>query len=143
MYKDGKEDNVSPQGDLKNQVAGRIKEFRSQIGLSVLEMATLLDKGAPAIYAIEQGRVFPQLDDLALLQDRFGLDLNWLISGDGNPTLWNGNTTDLSDNLKGLIAALRADPSNEELANKVDQQLTFTLNELEKLDIVRKIIKST
>ena len=57
--------------------------------------------------------------------------------------LWNGNTTDLSDNLKGLIAALRADPSNEELANKVDQQLTFTLNKLEKLDIVRKIIKST
>ena len=141
MYNSSKEDSTLPTSNFKIQVAERVKSFRKHKGLSVLELSTILEKGTPAVYAIEQGRVFPQLDDLAVLKGHFGLNLNWIISGEGEAVTDYGKDKLSPDGLKGLIADLRMDPSNKELATKVDQQLTLVLDELKMLDKIRKIVQ--
>ncbi|MEL7219830.1 MAG: hypothetical protein AAGJ93_00845 [Bacteroidota bacterium] len=121
---------------MKDQVAERIKAFRKHIGLSVSELSDLLDKGTPAIYAIEQGRVFPQLDDLAILQSQHGLNLNWIISGKGNMVLDElANPVD-SDGIKALVSQLRSDPQNDALAKKIDTQLNLMQKDVDKLEQV-------
>lgn len=128
---------------MKEQVAERIKAFRLHIGLSVSEIAEILGKGTPAIYAIEQGRVFPQLDDLATMQEHYGLNLNWIISGKGNLVLPRGDEEHSPDSLLGLIAALRKDPDNDELAEKVEHQLSIMTERLDKLNKVYEVLQDS
>ena len=128
---------------MKEQVAERIKVFRRHVGLSVADLAAILGKGTPAIYAIEQGRVFPQVDDLATLQESHGLNLNWIVSGKGSPVIPSSKDKHAPESLKELVAALREDPGNDELAIQIDQQLTITLEKLEKLKKVYNVLKDT
>ncbi|MEL6561500.1 MAG: helix-turn-helix transcriptional regulator, partial [Bacteroidota bacterium] len=92
---------------MKKTVAERLKSFRIHVGLNVADFAELLEKGTPAIYAIEQGRVFPQIDDLAKLQRLYGLNLNWIVSGNGNMIL-NENKKDFDKgSIKEMINNLK------------------------------------
>ena len=118
---------------LRKIVAERLKAFRIHVGLSVAEFAEIVEKGTPAIYAIEQGRVFPQVDDLATLQKLYGLNLNWIVSGNGNMIL-NENKNDFTGgDLKSLISSLRADPDNDDLADQIEGQIDMILQNQEKL----------
>jgi len=127
---------------LKDLVAERIKSFRTHIGISVSEIAEILGKGNPAIYAIEQGRVFPQVDDLAKLQELYGLNLNWIVSGNGSMILnEHKKNFEHEGGLKGLIAKLRVEPENDELANEIDNSLEDMLKNHEKLKRVFNLIE--
>ena len=143
MDEGGKEEIVSTEVSFKEQVAKRIKEVRLQLDLSVSEMSAILGKGVPAIYAIEQGRVFPQLDDLAKLQVRFGLNVNWIISGTGQPLPQDVKKRCSPTDLIDLISTLRENPGNEELAQDIHRRLTATVSELQRLNKVRKIVQET
>ena len=99
-----------------------------------------MKKGSPAIYAIEQGRVFPQLDDLATLHNRYGLNINWVISGKGNMILHGQKDSSEPGSLKAMIAQLRTEPENDELARKIDVQLSQVLNDLAKLEHIFNVI---
>ncbi|MGB3468204.1 MAG: helix-turn-helix transcriptional regulator [Cyclobacteriaceae bacterium] len=126
---------------MRNIVAERLKAFRIQVGLSVADFAKIVGKGTPAIYAIEQGRVFPQVDDLATLQQLYGLNLNWIVSGNGNMIL-NENKSDFNGgNLKELINTLRSDPDNDDLADEIEGQIDVILKNQEKLKRVFKLLE--
>lgn len=126
---------------MKTIVAERLKSFRIHVGLNVAEFAKLLEKGTPAIYAIEQGRVFPQIDDLAKLQRLYGLNLNWIVSGNGNMIL-NENKSDFDEgSLKALINNLRTNPDDAELLYKVNSEVDKIIRNNEKLMRVFRLLE--
>lgn len=126
---------------LRKIVAERLKTFRVHVGLSVAEFAKIVEKGTPAIYAIEQGRVFPQVDDLATLQQLYGLNLNWIVSGNGNMILNENKKNFDGGNLKGLISNLRSDPDNDDLMDEIEGQIDVILQNQEKLKRVFKLLE--
>ena len=118
---------------MKKTVAERLKSFRIHVGLNVADFAELLEKGTPAIYAIEQGRVFPQIDDLAKLQRLYGLNLNWIVSGNGNMIL-NENKKDFDKgSIKEMINNLKNNTEDEELLFKVNSEVDKIIRNNEKL----------
>lgn len=118
---------------MKKTVAERLKSFRIHVGLNVADFAELLEKGTPAIYAIEQGRVFPQIDDLAKLQRLYGLNLNWIVSGNGNMIL-NENKKDFDKgSIKEMINNLKNNPEDEELLFKINSEVDKIIRNNEKL----------
>ncbi len=65
-------------------LAQRLKAVRKQVlGLSQDELAAELGLSQPAISMYEKGECSPNADALQKLQARFGIDVNWLLTGRG------------------------------------------------------------
>lgn len=73
-----------PESDPKTPLAVRLREFRRAIGdpdREALSTDLGISKNTLAYY--ERGERTPDADVLRLYSDNFGVDLNWLIAGEG------------------------------------------------------------
>lgn len=61
----------------------RLKELRSALHLSQAELGERLGINASAISQMETGRIRPSLDTLVQLTKHWGVNLHWLITGQG------------------------------------------------------------
>lgn len=68
---------------IKTLMGKRFSEFRNSINLSQAALASQLGESQPTITSIELGRTFPNGSILLKAFNEFGLNLNWLFSGEG------------------------------------------------------------
>jgi len=66
-------------------IGERLKSFRSSVGLSQKEFAQKTDINPSVIQKYEYNINKPTSDILAKLGETFGLNLHWLITGEGEP----------------------------------------------------------
>lgn len=62
----------------------RIKEIRQHYGMKQGDFAAALGIKASAISQMESNRIKPSLDTMLLINQKFGVNLNWLLSGRGD-----------------------------------------------------------
>ncbi|OQC09655.1 MAG: LexA repressor [Candidatus Cloacimonetes bacterium ADurb.Bin088] len=62
----------------------RLKALRKHLKLSQAEIGGVLNVNASAISQMESNRIRPSLDTLGALAREYGVNLHWLITGDGN-----------------------------------------------------------
>jgi DNA-binding XRE family transcriptional regulator len=83
------------ENEESREIGGRLQAFRGILGLSREQLANEIDTPVNTIERIEKGEIrnnilFPYI--LGLKQD-FGLCFNWLISGNGQPFIFQGPKT--------------------------------------------------
>jgi len=61
----------------------RIKQVRGRLGLSQIDFAQSLKVNPSAISQMESNRIRPSLDTLITLSKQHGVNLHWLITGNG------------------------------------------------------------
>lgn len=66
----------------KKEVGGRVLQVRTAAKLNQREFASRLGTGSGRISSIESGENMPGGDFLLRLQQEFGVDLNWLLTGE-------------------------------------------------------------
>ena len=67
----------------RKEVGRRVKKFRIHMDMLQSEMVEFLDMGRANFSRIEKGEIYPGLFTLKTLQDRFGLNPNWIINNTG------------------------------------------------------------
>ena len=68
---------------LKMTIGKRIKKFREEKHITASELAGKLGLPARTIGSYERGEIMPGSKFLALITDKFNLNINWLLSGRG------------------------------------------------------------
>ena len=66
-------------------IGERLKSLRKTLGLSQKEMAKVLGLSLVAYQYYEGGQRKPNLEKLHLLAQKFGVNLHWLLTGEGEP----------------------------------------------------------
>lgn len=66
------------------EIAKRLKEAREKIGKTQVEMAKEFNYSKQIYNNLEQVKRRLQVEEVAFLRNRFNIDPNWLICGDGN-----------------------------------------------------------
>lgn len=61
----------------------RLKAFREHLGLSRKDLATLFERSYQAIKDIEDGKSTIGVEHIKKLSDKYRLNPNWLITGEG------------------------------------------------------------
>jgi hypothetical protein len=69
---------------MKVDIGERLRTFRVLVGAAPGQLARHLNKETSRINAIEKGEEFTDCADLFFLENKYGLNPNWLISGKGN-----------------------------------------------------------
>jgi transcriptional regulator with XRE-family HTH domain len=69
---------------LKSQIGERFRTFRESLRKTQKEVADELDIYQSTVTNIEKGKTFPKISYLTYLYERYGLNQNWLITGDGD-----------------------------------------------------------
>jgi len=67
----------------KKEVGARVKAFRIHLDMTQKEIAEFLDTGRANYSRIEIGHIYPGLFMLKNLQEKFGLNPNWIINKRG------------------------------------------------------------
>ena len=84
-------DFVNPGGkkmkekNKKAELGKRIKDLRTENGLSQKDLADFLGIGRPNLSRIERGYILPVTPYLIKLRDRFNVSIDWLLNGE-SPT---------------------------------------------------------
>ena len=73
--------------NLKKQVGERFKLFRLDKKKAQNVLASELEVHQSTITNIEHGTTFPKVNYLHYFYEKYGLDLNWLVTGDGEKYL--------------------------------------------------------
>lgn len=94
------EQGMSP---CRASLGRRLKSVRLQLGISQRQFAMALDTAPNHIYQIERGRSMPGAKLLRGMRERFGIDINWLLSGDADYVA----TTLLERELEKLVRQFR------------------------------------
>ncbi len=88
----------------------RLKALRKNLGLSQVELGQVLKINASAISQMENNIIRPSLDTLFLLSKHYGVNLHWLITGNG--TMYgalqgaeNGQTTQRLEKIKSFLTS--------------------------------------
>ncbi|GAB6077281.1 helix-turn-helix domain-containing protein [Desulfurobacterium crinifex] len=71
--------------DNKTEIGKRIKELREYLGLSQKEFAEALGIHPLSVSRYELGKSNPSPSILKLIEDKFGVNSEWLKKGKGNP----------------------------------------------------------
>ncbi len=86
----------------------RLKSVRLKLGISQRQFAIALETAPNHIYQIERNHCIPGAKLLRGMREKFGIDINWLLSGEDDYVA----TTLRQQELKSLIRQFqRADPS--------------------------------
>lgn len=75
-------------------VGERLRELRTVLKKKQIEIAKELKLNPSAISQMESGKINPSLDNMQQMWKMYGVDLHWLITGEGNM---------FSDNKKGIV----------------------------------------
>ena len=71
------------QENLNKIIGERFRQVREKIGLKQYELAKQLGCGKANISLIETGAIFPNIAIMNQLKNKFNVNLNFLIAGDG------------------------------------------------------------
>jgi transcriptional regulator with XRE-family HTH domain len=77
------EEQTSTLKNLKQEVGGRFKIFRLDKKKAQYVLASELQVHQSTITNIEKGATFPKVSYLNYFYEKYGLNLNWLVTGDG------------------------------------------------------------
>ena len=73
--------------NTKIEVGLRFKTFRKLLGLSQQSLAKVLGYAQRTISDWERGRLEIPIQVLITLKQRYGLNIDWLLTGEGEPFL--------------------------------------------------------
>ena len=76
------------------EIAKRLKDAREEIAKTQVKMAQEFNVSKQIYNNIEQAKRRLQIDEVVILKNRFNIDPNWLICGEGHMTIVE-NYTDL------------------------------------------------
>ena len=77
-------------------IGKRFKEFRFFLHLSQTDISKSLGLSGAFISHLENNKANPSLHTLIKLQNKYNLDINWLLTGNGNIILNKTNPTNQS-----------------------------------------------
>lgn len=77
------EEQTSALKNLKKEVGGRFKLFRLDRKKAQHVFASELQVHQSTVTNIENGTTFPKVSYLNYFYEKYGLNLNWLVTGDG------------------------------------------------------------
>jgi len=100
-----------------SQVGFRFRQFRQSILKTQTELAESGVFSQRRISFIENGLSFPNLDELSYLVETYKLDLNWLVSGEGEMFLANITAKETDETCKvfhEMIEEAHTDPGIKE-----------------------------
>lgn len=83
----------------KAKIGKRIKDLRTENGLSQKELAEYLGIGRPNLSRIERGHILPVTSHLLKLRNRFNVSIDWILSGEPQTQTEN----DLEKDVKLLL----------------------------------------
>ncbi len=69
---------------IKPDLCKRLLQFRKAIGKTQRELAEELNVYQSTITNIEQGKVYPNIHFLHYFNEKYRLDINWLLTGKGD-----------------------------------------------------------
>jgi transcriptional regulator with XRE-family HTH domain len=81
---------MTDEKNVRQEIAGRLRLAREQAGLSQASAAEKFGWHRPTISEIEAGRRRVSGEEIAQLARMYGVDANWLVSGDeggGDPAI--------------------------------------------------------
>lgn len=91
--------------DMKKEIGGRIKFLReSRTSLTQPQAASDLGVGVDAYKSWERGVVFPPHDTIVRISDRYGVSIDWIMTGRGSThrTMENDETAGDGDGLTAI-----------------------------------------
>lgn len=68
----------------KKELGFRFRMFRKALRKSRVELASELGSSTSSIIMIEKGTISPKITDLHYLYNKYGLNINWLLSKTGH-----------------------------------------------------------
>lgn len=79
----GEKNQLLKDKDFYDPVGKRFEAFRRVLGLTREQLAANLDVSIKTIEEIENGETLPDFNILNYLHKEYGLDINWMLFGDG------------------------------------------------------------
>jgi transcriptional regulator with XRE-family HTH domain len=79
----GEKNQLLSDKDFYDPVRKRFEAFRRVLGLTREQLAAKLNVSIKAVEEIEKGESLPDLYMLYYLHKEYGLDINWMLFGDG------------------------------------------------------------
>ena len=73
---------MTAENKIRGEIAERLRLAREQCGLSQRHVAEKLNWHRPTLSEIEAGRRRVTAEEIAQLSKLYGVDANWLVSGD-------------------------------------------------------------
>ncbi|MCX6583030.1 MAG: helix-turn-helix transcriptional regulator [Candidatus Aminicenantes bacterium] len=113
--------------DYLNEFSVRLKELRKALGLTQDRFSKELGISKPTYVRYELGEMMPKLQILSFLTTKYVVDLNWLLSGDGEMFL---EVIELDEKYRELISYMQVPVVEQVIMGKL-AELVATL----KLDI--------
>ena len=80
----------------------RIKEIRQKIFVSQSNMEDCLNLSRNTLSAYERGKAFFKPHTLQLLASKYNININWLLTGQGNMLLSDNDTISTAQQLQAL-----------------------------------------
>ncbi|MCP4216436.1 MAG: helix-turn-helix transcriptional regulator [bacterium] len=95
---------------LKEEVGGRMRKLRRELGYTQAEMVSHFNIGRANYSRIEKGEVFPNARVLSILKTKFGVSLDWLICGEGRmaPHKDNGDSLEVREEIPYMVRLMEA-----------------------------------
>lgn len=82
-----------------------LKKLRKKLRYSIDELATLLDIPARTLGGYERNERVPSIDLAVKLKNKLNVNLNWLVSGEGQ--MFNApKFEDVEDDIKAYVVSL-------------------------------------
>ncbi|MCK4957266.1 MAG: helix-turn-helix transcriptional regulator [Candidatus Cloacimonetes bacterium] len=69
---------------MENSIASRLKYLREKFGLNQHEYASSLNTTQTVISRYEQGTRLPSVDYLLKVKEKYHVDMDWVLTGEGN-----------------------------------------------------------
>lgn len=101
----------------------RIELVRSSENLSRKDFGTKINKSADAVYNLERGRASINLDTIDLICNRFYVDKNWLLNGEGNMYSIDESNIDIGNAVSKIIESKKLSKLTHHLVNLSDEKL--------------------
>ena len=114
------------RGRLLQEVGERLRTIREQLKHSPADMARRLGLSYSGYFKNESGITFPKVTTLHVLQDDFGISMDWLIFNKG-PMHYKDRQQELRPEEKGTKTSRLEDrvPEVQELLDHMEEDVLF------------------
>ena len=124
-------------------IGKRIKMIREKLGLTQQEMASKLGYKMLTISRWERGERTPSLNDLSKLAELYGVNLHWLLTGEGRMFRFEvPDIPGIEDDERELLALLRENPELKPLIIKLlkaAKDMEAAVEEIKKISLEKKL----
>lgn len=124
-------------------IGRRIREVRNKLDLSQAELAKILGVSQRTVSHWETQRNEPPLDVLRTMCSKLGVNLNWLLTGEGEMFLNEiPQIPGIEDDERELLALLRENPEMKPLIIKLlkaAKDMETAVEEIKKISLEKKL----